>query len=73
MKPIIIDPGLYLSKKADVFLVSQRRAVPNAFKLFVGNLISIWKTSEILPIFSLFLKMLLVKPRKIEKGDKLMI
>lgn len=37
VKPIIIDPGLYLSKKTDIFWASQRRAVPNAFKLFLGS------------------------------------
>eukprot|EP00249_Psilotum_nudum_P010761 c22747_g1_i2 orf=203-976(+) len=30
-KPIIIDPGLYQSKKSDIFWVTQRRAVPDAF------------------------------------------
>lgn len=38
-KPIIIDPGLYMSKKADVFWVTQRRSVPTAFKLFTGVLV----------------------------------
>ncbi|KAK6928270.1 Glycosyl transferase, family 14, partial [Dillenia turbinata] len=33
-KPIIIDPGLYMTKKSDVFWVTQRRSVPTAFKLF---------------------------------------
>lgn len=36
-KPIIIDPGLYLSKKTDIFWATQRRPVPNAFKLFLGS------------------------------------
>ena len=36
-KPIIIDPGLYLSKKEDVFWITQRRSVPTAFKLFTGE------------------------------------
>ncbi|XP_010255890.1 PREDICTED: beta-glucuronosyltransferase GlcAT14B-like [Nelumbo nucifera] len=36
-KPIIIDPGLYMTKKADVFWVTQRRSVPTAFKLFTGS------------------------------------
>ncbi|XP_058067782.1 beta-glucuronosyltransferase GlcAT14B-like isoform X2 [Magnolia sinica] len=34
-KPIIIDPGLYMSKKADVFWITQR-SVMTAFKLFTG-------------------------------------
>ncbi|XP_057983699.1 beta-glucuronosyltransferase GlcAT14B [Malania oleifera] len=36
-KPVIIDPGLYMTKKADVFWVTQRRSVPTAFKLFTGS------------------------------------
>ncbi|KAH6792071.1 Core-2/I-branching beta-1 [Perilla frutescens var. hirtella] len=36
-KPIIIDPGLYMSKKTDVFWITQRRSVPTAFKLFTGS------------------------------------
>ncbi|KAF5740324.1 xylosyltransferase 1 [Tripterygium wilfordii] len=36
-KPIIVDPGLYMDKKADVFWVTQRRSVPTAFKLFTGS------------------------------------
>ncbi|XP_042497289.1 beta-glucuronosyltransferase GlcAT14B-like [Macadamia integrifolia] len=36
-KPIIIDPGLYMTKKSDVFWITQRRSVPTAFKLFTGE------------------------------------
>ncbi|KDP24182.1 hypothetical protein JCGZ_25839 [Jatropha curcas] len=36
-KPIIIDPGLYLSKKSDLALTSQRRSLPTSFKLFTGS------------------------------------
>ncbi|KAK9085307.1 hypothetical protein Sjap_025718 [Stephania japonica] len=36
-KPLIIDPGLYRSTKADVFWVSEKRTVPTAFKLFTGS------------------------------------
>lgn len=36
-KPVIVDPGLYLSKKSDVFWITQRRSVPTAFKLFTGS------------------------------------
>lgn len=38
-KPIIIDPGLYLSKKSDIATTSQRRSLPTAFTLFTGNFI----------------------------------
>ncbi|XP_068303208.1 beta-glucuronosyltransferase GlcAT14A-like [Pyrus communis] len=36
-KPIIIDPGLYLSKKSDLALTTQRRSLPTSFKLFTGS------------------------------------
>ncbi|KAK1267769.1 hypothetical protein QJS04_geneDACA017100 [Acorus gramineus] len=36
-KPLIIDPGLYKSKKSDVFWMTQRRELPTAFKLFTGS------------------------------------
>ncbi|CAL5370604.1 unnamed protein product [Camellia sinensis] len=41
-KPIIIDPGLYMTNKADVFWITQRRSVPSAFKLFTDHLCSAW-------------------------------
>ncbi|MQL79923.1 hypothetical protein Taro_012374 [Colocasia esculenta] len=36
-KPLIIDPGLYMTQKSDVFWVNPRREVPTAFKLFTGS------------------------------------
>lgn len=36
-KPLIIDPGLYMSTKSDVFWVTQKRETPKAFKLFTGS------------------------------------
>lgn len=36
-KPIIIDPGLYLSKKSDLAMTTQRRSLPTSFKLFTGS------------------------------------
>jgi hypothetical protein len=42
-KPIIIDPGLYMNRKSEVFWATQRRAVPTAFRLFTG----IWKLLHI--------------------------
>ena len=36
-KPIIIDPGLYLSKKSDIATTTQRRSLPTSFKLFTGE------------------------------------
>lgn len=35
-RPIIVDPGLYLSKKSDLAMTTQRRSLPTAFKLFTG-------------------------------------
>ncbi|KAF6152745.1 hypothetical protein GIB67_021405 [Kingdonia uniflora] len=36
-RPVIIDPGLYSSKKSDVFWASEQRNIPTAFKLFTGS------------------------------------
>lgn len=36
-KPLIIDPGLYSTKKSDVYWVTPRRIMPTAFKLFTGS------------------------------------
>ncbi|CAM6079325.1 unnamed protein product [Sphagnum tenellum] len=36
-KPIIIDPGLYVGKKSDIFYISQRRSLPTTFRLFQGS------------------------------------
>ncbi|KAF8413869.1 hypothetical protein HHK36_001863 [Tetracentron sinense] len=36
-KPLIIDPGLYMSTKSDIFWVTQRRELPTEFKLFTGS------------------------------------
>ncbi|KAL8171889.1 hypothetical protein V2J09_023693 [Rumex salicifolius] len=35
--PLIVDPGLYSTRKADIFSVQPRRNLPNAFKLFTGS------------------------------------
>ncbi|KAF7845511.1 beta-glucuronosyltransferase GlcAT14C-like [Senna tora] len=36
-RPIIIDPGLYNSKKSGVFWAKEKRSVPSSFKLFTGS------------------------------------
>ncbi|KAJ7549165.1 hypothetical protein O6H91_07G043200 [Diphasiastrum complanatum] len=36
-KPIVVDPGLYMPKKSELFWANQRRAVPNSFRLFTGS------------------------------------
>ncbi|KAF5728304.1 putative acetylglucosaminyltransferase [Tripterygium wilfordii] len=35
--PLIIDPGLYSSKKTDIFWAMPRRTLPTSFKLFTGS------------------------------------
>ncbi|XP_057540045.1 beta-glucuronosyltransferase GlcAT14B-like [Amaranthus tricolor] len=35
--PLYIDPGLYSSKKSDIFRVQPRRNLPTSFKLFTGS------------------------------------
>ncbi|GAV76630.1 Branch domain-containing protein [Cephalotus follicularis] len=41
MKPIIVDPGLYLSETTEMFYATQKRELPNAFRLFTGSTFSI--------------------------------
>ncbi|XP_034693700.1 beta-glucuronosyltransferase GlcAT14C isoform X2 [Vitis riparia] len=36
-RPIIIDPGLYHSKKSGVFWAKEKRVMPASFKLFMGS------------------------------------
>ncbi|GMG98613.1 hypothetical protein Nepgr_000453 [Nepenthes gracilis] len=36
-RPIVVDPGLYLSKKSDLAVTTQRRSLPTSFKLFTGS------------------------------------
>ncbi|XP_013644855.2 beta-glucuronosyltransferase GlcAT14A [Brassica napus] len=35
--PVMIDPGLYLLNKSDIYWVTPRRSLPTAFKLFTGS------------------------------------
>ncbi|XP_011002162.1 PREDICTED: xylosyltransferase 1-like [Populus euphratica] len=37
LKPIIVDPGLYLSEKSEMFYATQKRDLPNSFRLFTGT------------------------------------
>ncbi|KMS96066.1 hypothetical protein BVRB_002270 [Beta vulgaris subsp. vulgaris] len=41
MKPIIVDPGLYLAEKTGMFYATQKRDFPNAYQLFSGSPTSI--------------------------------
>lgn len=36
-KPIVVDPGLYMSKKQDIYWAGPERELPTAFKLFTGT------------------------------------
>lgn len=36
-KPIIVDPGLYLSEGTEMFFATQKREYPKAFRLFTGK------------------------------------
>ncbi|CAL9153959.1 unnamed protein product [Musa hybrid cultivar] len=36
-RPIVVDPGLYLSKKFDVLVTSEHRELPTSFKLYTGS------------------------------------
>ncbi|BBG92633.1 Core-2/I-branching beta-1,6-N-acetylglucosaminyltransferase family protein [Prunus dulcis] len=38
LKPIIVDPGLYLSQKTEMFYAAQKRVLPNAYRFFFGIL-----------------------------------
>ncbi|KAK8973559.1 hypothetical protein V6N11_030749 [Hibiscus sabdariffa] len=35
--PLIVDPGLYMSTKSDIYLATPKRELPTAFKLFTGS------------------------------------
>ncbi|CAN6285702.1 unnamed protein product [Urochloa humidicola] len=37
VRPIIVDPGLYLSSRNDIFYATQKRDLPSAYKLFTGS------------------------------------
>ncbi|CAI9117914.1 OLC1v1019404C1 [Oldenlandia corymbosa var. corymbosa] len=37
LKPIIVDPGLYLTEENEVFYATQKRPLPDAFHLFTGS------------------------------------
>lgn len=36
LKPIIVDTGHYLLEKDEIFYVTQKRILPNSFRLFSG-------------------------------------
>ncbi|XP_027366031.1 beta-glucuronosyltransferase GlcAT14A [Abrus precatorius] len=45
LKPIIVDPGLYLSEGTEMFYATQKRELPTAYRLFTGSSFSILSRS----------------------------
>ncbi|XP_049408355.1 beta-glucuronosyltransferase GlcAT14A [Solanum stenotomum] len=41
LKPIVVDPGLYLEEEDEVFYATQKRELPDAYRLFSGSSSSI--------------------------------
>ncbi|XP_049344441.1 beta-glucuronosyltransferase GlcAT14A-like [Solanum verrucosum] len=37
LKPIVVDPGLYLEEEDEVFYATQKRELPDAYRLFSGS------------------------------------
>ncbi|KAK3189630.1 hypothetical protein Dsin_029191 [Dipteronia sinensis] len=36
-QPIVVDPGLYLARKSQIFQATEKRPTPDAFKVFTGS------------------------------------
>lgn len=45
LKPIIVDPGLYLSEGTEMFYATQKRELPSAYRVFTGSSFSILSRS----------------------------
>ncbi|KAI4338140.1 hypothetical protein L6164_016487 [Bauhinia variegata] len=45
LRPIIVDPGLYLAEGTEMFFATQRRDYPDAYRLFTGSSFSILSRS----------------------------
>nr|XP_043631674.1 beta-glucuronosyltransferase GlcAT14A [Erigeron canadensis] len=41
LKPVVVDPGLYLAEHSEIFYGTQRRPLPDAYRLFTGSPTSI--------------------------------
>ncbi|XWS22812.1 hypothetical protein CRYUN_Cryun29cG0068100 [Craigia yunnanensis] len=37
IQPIVVDPGLYLARKTQIFRATEKRTMPVAFKIFTGS------------------------------------
>ena len=36
IKPIVVDPALYLARRTQLFTATEKRPTPDAFKVFTG-------------------------------------
>lgn len=61
LKPIIVDPALYLTENSESFFATQNRPLPDAYRLFTGLYIS---------VFCQFLDLLLSKNKVISETNK---
>lgn len=41
IKPIVVDPGLYLARKTQIFYATEKRPLPEAFQVFTGRVLHI--------------------------------
>ncbi|KAA8529080.1 hypothetical protein F0562_033432 [Nyssa sinensis] len=37
LQPIVVDPGLYLARRSQIFYATEKRPMPDAFKVFAGS------------------------------------
>lgn len=37
VRPIVVDPGLYLARRTQIFHATEKRPTPDAFKIFTGE------------------------------------
>ncbi|KAM7275767.1 hypothetical protein ACFE04_017633 [Oxalis oulophora] len=42
IQPIIVDPGIYLARRSQIFHATQNRPTPDAFKVFTGKVSSLY-------------------------------
>ena len=40
--PIVVDPGLYLARRSQIFHATEKRKTPDAFKVFTGKVYSLY-------------------------------
>ncbi|KAG5532270.1 hypothetical protein RHGRI_026791 [Rhododendron griersonianum] len=46
IQPIVVDPGLYLARRAQIFHATEKRPTPDAFRVFTGNFFSLRRFLE---------------------------